>query len=962
MTVSLDLLQERVQRHFKSLTHIRGNSDLPVFALEHGLSGEDLNQLRSTLRSHRKTRSLSASNWLLWVIYATEVGYDYTGQEYWSSFEEQTPGWESRDRYRIKTWFKKFQRTYNGVEPSGPWAEHFTIIAWPITHAILPVYLQRQFARALFDLRYRLASMETHDPQTIGRLLAINAHMPTTRFREFLQQEELIGRIVLALLGLGQEASEGDQPIYQKTLERIVSDLDKVRTSREWLKETRQIVSDRFKGIGRGRWPRIDRLPRDPTPRQQLDTKQLAVCPKVLLRHIGRGSWSVLFDVPSFRNVATLDTDIHSFLKTTRCSLNGGNDVKPRGWLLSGNRKGIVQSWPDTTKPLLQLEHQHPIIDHLLEAECRLSPGPNWLFRVCSDGIAQEIKGRTVRPDATYILVTTGDLPQANEAMSPCALDCRNATAFHIAIPPHVSEDLTSWLDDLGLHVARTIQVWPAGLPGRGWNGEGNSEWLTTEAPCLGVSHDHPVDAYTLRLNNGLEQVIQTDGTADPIFVRLSPLPAGIYHLTVKARRSDALEAVVSSSSAEGFMQLTVREPEPWTPGIASHSGLIVTIDPSEPNLDTFWRNEASLSVIGPENYTASLTMKLEAADDRQVLNKQVGGRFNLPITPEKWRRSFEQFLKPKSKEQELAESYLETAKGTLTIDGETLGSYSITFEHDAKPVRWVARKDRDDIFVRLVDDTGHEETKAKVYRCDLKHPLKMLPLPLDKVLTALKVEPPGSLFYAEHSGYGDAIAVSTIGTEKGFKVLELPLSLGELPRSTRAISDALHLLTRWQGARLSGFLIKIRHQKVVDKILVSVYEAVCGQNWAEAETRFRNNPKSPHAFEDLKLRVEKKNRSFADALVHKRSTSESVPIQRTRWFAEIAAHYRVCNDYKLCEFALCLASQPQALCDLPFSELDALVSQILNSPGILRGARLLALITSNSTEDTTAQSLSGAH
>ena len=889
----------------------------------------------------------------MWVIYATEVGYDYTGEEYWHSFEEQTPNWEHQDRNRIKTWFWQFHRIYNGVVPSGPWAEHFTIISWPITHAILPVYLQRQFARALFDLRYHLASMATHDPQKIGRLLAVNVHMPTTRFREFLQQEELIGRIALALLG--EESSEGDQPIYPRTLERIIDDLDRVRTSREWLNETRRIVSDRFKGIGRGLWLPNNYLPHGPAPRPSLDTTQLAVRPTVLLRHTGEGNWSVLLNVPSFRNVAALDADIHSFLKTTRCRLNGGNDTKPRGWLLSGNRKGIVHSWPDTAKPLIQMEQPHPTIDHLLEAECRLIPGPIWLFRIGSDGTARQITGSTVRPGYDYVLVTTRNSPQAYKTMSSCTLNCHGAEAFRLAIPSHVSADLTSWLGELGFHVARTIRVWPAGLPGRGWDGEGNSEWLTTEAPCFGISHDHPVDAYTLRLNDGSEHLISTDSVVNPIFVRLPPLPVGTYSLTVKERRNSALEDVISLSPAEGFVQLTVREPEPWTPGVASHSGLIITIDPSEPDLDTFWRNETRLSVIGPESYTASLTVKLEAADGNEILKERIDGSFHLPITPDIWHRSFEQFLQ----RREHAESYLEAARGTLTIDGETLGSRSIVFEHDVKPVRWLTRRARDDILIRLVDDTGHEGTEAKVYRCDMECPLDMLSLAPDKVLAGLKIEPPGSLFYAEHAGHVDTIAVSNVATGKGLQGLGFSPRFRKLPRNAQVLTNALRLLTRWQEARLSGFLIKVRHQQVVDNILSAVYGALCGQNWAEAESRFRNNPKSPDLLKDLRERVDK-HPSFAIALVRNRSDVEAAPAQRTSWFAELAARYGVCSDRRLCEFALRLASQPQALSVRPLSELHTLVSQILNYSAILRGARLLALLTANDANESTALSLPG--
>ena len=275
--LSVDLLHEQVDRHFRSLARTRENSTFPVFAMEHGLSEDDLNRLREHLRSRRKSRLLQASDWLLWVIYATEVGYNYVGEEYWQSFEDQTPCWDVNDRNRIRTWFRKFRRDYNGVVPSGPWAEHFTIISWPITHAILPVYLQVQFARALYDIRYRLAGMAKSDPQTIGRLLAVNVHMPSTRFREFLQQEELIGRIVLALLG--EETSQGNHPIYPQTLERIVADLDRVNASREWLKETKRVVSDRFKGIGRGPWPSIYHPPHG-------SATSPAIRPQMLLRRV----------------------------------------------------------------------------------------------------------------------------------------------------------------------------------------------------------------------------------------------------------------------------------------------------------------------------------------------------------------------------------------------------------------------------------------------------------------------------------------------------------------------------------------------------------------------------------------------------------------------------------------------------------------------------------------------------
>ena len=98
-------------------------------------------------------------NWLVWIVFATEQGYDYDGDEYWNTFERRMPVWDRGWRPSLRAWFGKFHETYGGFRPVGSWANHFSIIAWPITHALLPKDLQVQLARALYALRYQLASL-----------------------------------------------------------------------------------------------------------------------------------------------------------------------------------------------------------------------------------------------------------------------------------------------------------------------------------------------------------------------------------------------------------------------------------------------------------------------------------------------------------------------------------------------------------------------------------------------------------------------------------------------------------------------------------------------------------------------------------------------------------------------------------------------------------------------------------
>ena len=929
--------QERLERHFEALARIRADSRLHIFALEHGLKSEEIKEISSLLRSRYENRVPLSTHWLLWVVYSSEHGYTYTGDEYWTSFEKQIPKWESEDRYNLRHCFRKFQKTFNGVVPSGRWADHFTIISWPITHAILPLFLQRQFARILYALRHLLASMETLEPTAIGRSLAANADYTSTRLRKFFQQEELVGRIVLALLGTAPV--EGEGPIYREALDRIVEDLNRVRNTREWLGETQHFVRDRFTGIGSG-------SPKPTSPTRQRSTAsqsatQFSVRPSVLLGYRGGATWSVRLEIPSFRNLATLSTDIQSFLKQTRCRLNGADDFKPAGWLLSGNRKGALKSWPDLQKPLIQFEHSNGKIDHILESECRLSPGPTWLFRISNDGTAREIIGRIVRPDFNYIVITTGELPEPRFGMNHCHIDCSGIKSFRLKVPSNVSAEDTAWLKQLDLEVARTIRVWPTGLPGRNWDGEGSSEWLTTEAPCFGIMHDHPVEAYSICLNNGTEKVVDAGVAGHPIFVRIAPLPVGIHTLTIKARRSSSLNPIITTPPAEGFVHLHVREPEPWIPGVASHSGLIVTLDPHDADLDTFWRNEVALSVLGPESHNIDFTVSLKDRSGKNILSKKVTGSTKLPIYPDTWSKTFSRFLM----HEENAWKYLEAASGQLEIKAEELGQFSLGFEHDVIPLHWVLYRERNNIVVRLIDETGQEGSSPKALFFSMERPLKAERCLYETASSGILVKPGGGLFYAEQGKHRDMVIVSAGLTNEGLKGLGINPKFAELRDGSVTLAKSLNLFRYWHDSRLYGPLVNARHKQVIGCFRNIIYKKLCGTKWVKAEVAFCDDPKSEQALDTLQRAMQKRFTGFPVALHSNYISMDITPVQASQWYSEVAARYEVSINKKLCDFALKLAYQPHRLPEEFGSELEGMLNAILVNPELLRGARFLTLM-----------------
>src|SRR5262249_53660913 len=156
-------------------------------------------------------------------------------------------------------------------------------------------------------------------------------------------------------------------------------------------------------------------------------------------------------------------------------------------------------------------------------------------------------------------------------------------------------------------------------LTPRRFDGEGHSEWLTTESPCFGLSHDHPVDRYVLRLDEESEVTIEATGNDAPAFVKLARLTPGRHMLFVKAYRTPATGSP-ATTLAEGVVTLDVREPEPWVPGTTSHSGLTVLFEPENPSLDDFWGGRVSLTVLGPADHQVSCEMRLYSGSGKKLL------------------------------------------------------------------------------------------------------------------------------------------------------------------------------------------------------------------------------------------------------------------------------------------------------------------------------------------------------
>jgi hypothetical protein len=916
----------------------RTASGHPIFALEHGLNEAELGIIPQILDHQLRTGIRILDHWLVWAVYAAESGYRYDGHEYWQSFESGMPRWrDSGRREQIPTFFRRFQKKYNGFVPTGAWANHFSNICWPISHAILPRYFQEQFARAMFDARHQLARTANASADEAGNILARNAWDASKRFQEFLEQPALAGRIVQAMLG--QSDAGGSSPLSEATLGRIVSDLTRIRNAGEWLKATRQMVNDRFAGVYKPRDEDDGAQRLVQSPRSISAGVPSTVRPALLLYRTPEGAWSPVVEVSTFAEIARLSAELTRFLQTTRCTIAGtGGMLLPGGWTLYGSQRRSLKTWPSPDSLLLSFEKTNGTLDNILKGECRMSPGPTWLFRIGSDGIGREVLGHHVRPGQRYILLSRTPRELNVAFASKAEIACGDVTALLLDVPESVDNKDAAELYRLKIQVARSIRVWPVGLCAPRWDGDGHAEWLTTEEACIGIHHDHPVEDYVMTLNDGAEMRIGGAPAGRPIFVRLPKMQPGRHVLAIRPKRVGI--APHAMRELEGHLEFKVRDPRHRKLGLSGHAGLVVSVDPVNPSLAEFWDSSVRLSVLGPESREIRCRVILSGPDRQIVLDEEIG-RFHLPLTASQWGQKFRSFANAPSR----AWAYLSATQGKFVVSADDLGEFTLNLERSTTPLRWACRFVHHRAELKLLDDTGSNTTAAvrfypfeKPYAADAR-------TARDDV-ESFDTDESGGLYEAVQGTLSDELCVSNAPASLR------PGQLLIIPDLRGAPADPVLLLdtiSRWNRARLAGPLADSRRARVLSALLDHLYLRYCGFKWIQAE---QSPVLDQNALDQLKHLVDSRI-SYAVVLQDGYSRVDSSTKAGSAWFSDVSKRYGVCSDAALCTFALQLASSPTTLRDTYRDVLPDFFSGISRLGSLVRGARYLALLSATAGHNT---------
>jgi hypothetical protein len=827
-TMGLRDWNTRLDEHFDELRKQRNaaGGDRPIFALEHGLSPADLQDLEKDIRQHIAQAAPGQEHALPWIVYAAEIGYRYEGDEYWQTFEAETPGWLKFGRRSwIRDRFIEFSKRFGGAKPTGPWAEWFKNICWPITHAILPQYLQQQMAEILYELRHTFTANVFESPAALGRMISAGSLNATSRFQILAQDTLLVGQIATALLI--QPGRDSRSLILPSTLKRIGEDLEVERQARQWLLAARtsaeraQLRGLTREPIGRVRPASVD------SAREQI--AELAIEPRLTLEPAD-GTWEVWLEIPDLSPLIRRFPALQTVLAQSRCTV-AGSSGRPlwQGRLLRGPQRVRLEKWPNAAEPLLRFEHSAPELDYLLRTDCLLRPGPRWLFRLASDGRGYELQRLLVRTDRTYVLLTTADAAVQGEGITVTSVACAGVQAVRLDVPAAVSDGWLSRLRRLGLSEIRAVDVWPAGLSAASWNGDGRAEWLTSDPFCLAVRADHPVEALRLTLDDE-HAALELSGIPEgaTTFLELPPLSAGTHRLSVAV-------ADTATQIEDGYLEIVVRAPRPWVPGVSSQGALMVLLDPSAPSLEQLWDGRASVEIHGPAGREVRCSASLFRHKAATPLVQRRLPPLPLPVTTGTWQEHFEKFFR---RLPDVQSFYEQAQHCVIDLSGDEVGRFSVSCEREFTPLRWAVGRSGAEFALTLVDEAS-SDTSAVVTKYNFETP--DIGEALDSFGRRQPVPPTGGMYVARTGDYSRAVILPPT-TLRSFADLRVSPRVTARDASAEGVLGILSLATVWHGARLAGdhLLAATRRRDAVTALLERSFSLLGGDSWGRAESQSR--------------------------------------------------------------------------------------------------------------------------
>ncbi|MDB4928232.1 MAG: hypothetical protein JWM10_716 [Myxococcaceae bacterium] len=664
--MSLATWNGRLHDRYAALKKARGDS--PVFAIEHGLTLTELAELKRDV----SREVIMHADWLPWIVYATEYGYEFGRQghvgEYWTRFKRGMPRWGDTNAQRslIRDFFKAFHTRYGGISPP---ADRFpgagpTIIGWPITNALLPADMRLHFARAMREFvqdtsAYSAAQLLAEPSALEGRLLGYVEHGRLAHISG--EPAHVLGRLAAALL---DPRVEDERYVSRATVERILADIAKVDA----------YVTG---AIGRIR-THIDGVIRSPhgltagNPSSSASSQESAIRANYELRQLS-GEWVPYVSLPSLESLSEVPR-LGNDLRSARWRITGEQTWRPAGSALAAQpprRLASIQGG----RQLLELDAATDALRRVIDP--LITPPTPWLFRIASDGVGRRATSLSFPAEFVAVGPRSSTLPQV-----PGAARARVAGGEGIAFrtPSAVGPGWEALARALRVDVTQHFEVWPAGRAAAEWT-DGHGVWIDGDTPRLGVSTSLPLQALEMSIGPESIRLESPPPRNTPLFLSLGQLPVGEYRLRLSGSTADG-------KTLNTELNVTVRPTR--APGaLLAALGVVVEVQRRSVAdvVQGALNGDILLVARGPVGHPVEATVSLvSVTEERTDLNLT---DLAFPVTEAAWTRALSTAM-----EREDDKHRLQVAAGTavrveLSIDALEFGLHRRVFERTRPPFAW---------------------------------------------------------------------------------------------------------------------------------------------------------------------------------------------------------------------------------------------------------------------------------
>jgi hypothetical protein len=813
--------QDQLEEHFASLSSKRAPLAYPVYALEHCFDTTEVSALKVTASVELNRYGLLDAHWLVWTALAAEAGYSYAGEEYWPALAQTSHEWRSNDdRNLLRQWFRRFQANYGGPRPVGRWAEQFTIISWPITNAILPRYLQSHFARHLYELRFDLAHLAGFDGDRLGQFLYSSYDGASSRFSDFLQQTDITSRIVLALRD--EDQSDELARIIPGVLDRIVTDLEQRRESREYLREAQQVLRARRMSVS----ARLRLGSEAPVPGNAL----LSSASQGFLlaaRRNSDGNFKLGLIFPDVQSALKSAGIAESALESVRMRLSGPDErwSPGLGLLTLSRRDRRLNDFPSALRPVVELDGANQALTHVLEPLCRWLERPSWVLRHHADGLYREVLGGHVRSGQSYVIVSRVELPEEDRAIAGLVERKANFGTIHAyELNPIIrfTEEMRAALARLHIGSVVGATIDPIGLNPRQSADQYGVTWLSTETVMLRAHADFVVDGYVVALDDGPPRSLAAK--EGELLFALEGLPLGEHTLSISIVPSTQSQAKTGSVTS-ARLDFNIAAPQPWAEAMRARAGFRLLATPSNATLEDVFAGRAHLHVHGPAG--REVHWSIETYDAAGHL-AQSGGGGTTPVggasaavsaALNKLRRSH-------------SEAIDAAHRVDIVVAIDELGRQAMRFPHHVEPLRWSFNPGNH--IVHLVDETAHEGPVV-VREFDLSAPLIERNIDVALANAGIVIDSPGALMVATYQDRTHSIFVSVPRSQRLQSLAELGFdqSLILPADEATAVVILLQAIQRWNPARPVGQLAIARKVTTLARLQSELASTTCGPDFS---------------------------------------------------------------------------------------------------------------------------------